>query len=84
MSKSSDRPSRKREPDIFHETRMALDPQLAKERMWTLRFWKWFAVAMVPAGVAITYRACTDYAPAPVLGGTVTAAVRLRTGIPTR
>ena len=75
MSKSSDRQSRNRESEIFHETRRALDPQLNLERMWTLRFWKWFAVVMTPAACAIAYRAWTAYAHAPVLGGAFGAVV---------
>ncbi len=35
----------------------------------TFRFWRWFAIAWLPAACAIGYRAWTDFAAAPVFGG---------------
>jgi hypothetical protein len=35
----------------------------------SFRFWRWFAVAWLPAAGAVGYRAWTDFAATPVFGG---------------
>ena len=41
----------------------------------TLRFWRWFAIAWLPAVGAVGYRVWTDFAAAPVFGGALISLV---------
>jgi len=63
--------------------RAALQKHSPQNRKWLLvhdhrqvlalfrsfRFWRWFAIAWLPAACAIGYRALTDFAAVPVFGG---------------